>query len=164
MPAFNLENLQLLFSKTVLLLFVGLILLVMIKVLHSRNLLKKLEAYKSVATTYFLLILFLVGFYFTSRNGDIFFASLYPLYISIVIASIYSVKHRSQEIDSVDQKYLLQELKWGITISFISLGILIPLNLNQFLAQGIIFALNLLLLGFIFNLSLIYKTYKKNKK
>ena len=164
MLAFNFENLQALFLKLALILFVGLILAVSVKVLHKTNCIKKLEAYKSVITTYLLVILFLFGFYFTSRNGDMFFASLYPLYISIVIASIYSVKHRSQEIDSVDQKYLLKELKWGATISFIAFGILIPLNLNQFFAQGIIFALNLLLLGFIFNLSLIYKTYKRNKK
>ena len=164
MPAFNFENLQMLFLKLVLILFFGLILVMSVKVLHRTNFMKKLEVYKSVITTYLLVILFLFGFYFTSRNGDMFFASLYPLYVSIMIASIYSVKHRSQEIDNVDQKYLLKELKWGATISFIALSILIPLNLNQFFAQGIIFALNLLLLGFVFNLSLIYKTYKKNKK
>ena len=163
MPAFYLENINPIIIKIVSSLFSILIILTMVKILLVRKNYEKLEAYKSLILTYSVVILFFAGFYFSSRKGDIFFASLYLLYISIIISSLYSVKHRSQEIDTVAQKYLLKELQWGTIISFILLGFLVPLNLNQFLAQGITFALNLLFLGFLFNLSLIYKTYKKNK-
>ena len=46
MPAFNFENLQMLFLKLVLILFFGLILVMSVKVLHRTNFMKKLEVYK----------------------------------------------------------------------------------------------------------------------
>ena len=122
--------------------------------------LKRLAPYKSIITTYILVFIFLGGFYYSGKDGDIYFASLYPLYISIIIASIFSVKYRSQEIKNVPEKYLLKEVKWGSSILILTLIILIPINLKNIFAKAILFALNLLYLGFLLNMTLVYKEYK----
>lgn len=129
----------------------------------SSKYIKKFHHYKSVIFTIIFVILFLWGFYLSGKDGDIFYASFYPLYVSILVASVGSVKYRSLEIDKVEKKHLLMELKWGLFIFLVALLINILIHLKLNLASGILLALNLLLLGFFFNVGLVYSAFRKKK-
>lgn len=160
----NLEIINVKIIKYGLLLLSLVLIFFLIKRYLTPKILKKLEAYKSIISTYLFAFIFLGGFYLSGKDGDIYFAALYPLYISIIIASVFSVKYRAQEIANVPEKYLLQELKWGTSIAVFTLILLILINAKQFFAKGIMFAFNLMFLGFLLNMSLIYKEYKKRHK
>lgn len=140
-----------------------LVLLIASNKLPEQKYIKKLRNYKNVIIIIFVAILFLWGFYISGKHGDIFYASLYPLYVSILVASVGSVKYRSLEIDAVAKKHLLMELKWGALIFLIALFMIILIHMKLNLAPGILLALNLLLLGYLFNLGLVYTAFSKKK-
>lgn len=149
--------------KTTFALILLLILFIVSKKMLSSKYIKKIQNYKSVIVTISFAILFLGGFYMSGKDGDIFYASLYPLYVSILLASIGSVKYRSLEIDTVAKEHLLLELKWGTLIFFTALIMIVLIHLKLSLAPGILLALNLLLLGFLFNIALVYSAFIKKK-
>lgn len=164
MPNINLQNMVSLIIKYSITLFCLLILIILIKRYSTPENLKRIEPYKSIIVTVFSVLIFFLGFYFTGKDGNIYLAALYPLYVSIIVASLGAVKYRSLEIDLVPIKYLIKELKYGIISGFGFLTIIIIINSLHFFDSSLILALKLLFLGYLFNLGLVYYTYRKKIK
>ena len=133
----------------------------LIKVFLKKVELKRLEPFKTVISMFLMVLAFYIGLFYASKDGNTFYIALYPLYVVIFVATIAGIKNRSHHIAKIRKEYLLKEFGWGIVLAIFSLFALILMNIRQYFAPGIILAFNLLFVGFLFNLGLIYITLKR---
>lgn len=149
--------------KYLLILIFALGIVVFLKQYITKNRLKKIKPHQTLIITFITVVGFFMGLVYVTNIGDAFYVALYPLYIAVVVATSMNIRNRALEINKVDKKYLIKEIRWGSLLALLLFFILVYINKRQIIAAGIILALNLLFLGFLANLGLIFYALKKKK-
>lgn len=152
------------FIKLFVVIFVIVTFIILIKRFLTKNSFRKIEPFKSLLSVFAIVLIFYIGLFYSSKDGNAFYIALYPLYVVIFVATFASIKKRSHHIIRIKREYLQKELIWGSFLALISFLLLIVMNVKQYLASGIILAFNFLFIGYLFNLALIFLALKNKKE